>query len=127
MRTVIALVFLAAAVSSSAYLLASFVAVLRNKTVNTLRSAAILVFMIFAAWQAYLLNPVLAVPVLYFLVPAIIAGALLILMSGIRDADSDEPRSGPEGRIPAVALRVPDSQAGDEDEFRSVAGGGRVA
>jgi hypothetical protein len=127
MRTVIALVFLAVAVSSSVYLLVAFVTVLRNRTVRAWRSAAILVFMIFATWQAYLLNPVVAVPALYFLVPAIIAGALVILMSGVRDANSDEPCSGPERKIPAMAMRVSGSRAEDEDEFIAVAGGGRVA
>jgi hypothetical protein len=127
MRTAIALIFLAASAASAVYILAAFVAALRGKPAKELRNAAILVFMIFAVWQGYALNPLLAVPFAYFVVPAVIAGALLILVSGVRDAGSDEPRSGPECRIPAMALRVPQGQAEEEEELRSVARGGRVA
>lgn len=128
MRTLFAIACLAVAVTSALFLLLAFVRILRGKTVGILKSAAALVLMIFALWQSYLLKPVPTVWIVYACVPAAIAGALLILLSGGREMRSDEPGEGPERRVPAMALRVPQTQDQDEDEELKVAvGGGRVA
>jgi hypothetical protein len=82
--------------------------------------------MILALWQSYRLNPVPAAWIAYLCVPGAIAGALLILLSGIRDIRSDEPNDGPERRVPAMAMRLPQTQD-EEEELKLAAGGGRVA
>jgi hypothetical protein len=82
--------------------------------------------MILALWQSYLLNPVPAAWIAYLCVPGAIAGVLLILLSGIRDIRSDEPNDGPERRVPAMAMRLPQTQD-EEEELKLAAGGGRVA
>jgi hypothetical protein len=125
MRTLFALASLTVALTCALFLLIAFVGVLRGKNGKVLRSAAILTLMVFALWQSYLLNPLLASWTAYLCVPAAIAGALLILLSGIRDLRSDEFDDGPERRVPAMAMRVPEAQ--DEEELKVVAGGGHVA
>ena len=112
--------------ASALFLLVAFVRVLRGKNAKALKSAAILVLMIFALWQSYLLNPVPAAWLAYLWVAAAIAGALLILLSGVQDARSDEPDDGPERRVPAMAKRLPHQQD-EEEELRIAGGGGRVA
>jgi hypothetical protein len=126
MRTLFAFTSLALALASALFLLIAFVRILRGKNVKVLRSAAIMALMIFALWQSYLLNPAPAAWIAYLCVPAAIAGALLILLSGVHDMRSDEPDDGPERRIPAMALRAPQPQEEDED-LKFAAGGGRVA
>jgi peptidoglycan/LPS O-acetylase OafA/YrhL len=126
MRTLFALTFLAAAMASALFLLVAFVRVLRSRTVRASRSAVVLVLMILALWQSYRLNPVPAAWIAYLCVPGAIAGALLILLSGVRDLRSDEPNDGPERRVRAMAMRLPQTQD-EEEELTFAAGGGRVA
>jgi hypothetical protein len=126
MRTLFAIACLAVAVTSALFLLLAFVRVLQGKTVGILKNAAALVLMIFALWQSYLVKPIPTVWIVYACVPAAIAGALLILLSGVREIASDEPGDGPERRVPAMALRVPQTQ-GEEEEVKVAVGGGRVA
>ena len=126
MRTLFALASLTVALTCALFLLIAFVGVLRGKNGKVLRSAAILTLMVFALWQSYLLNPLLASWTAYLCVPAAIAGALLILLSGVHDLRSDEPDDGPERRVPAMAMRLPNTQDEDE-ELKLGAGGGRVA
>jgi hypothetical protein len=126
MRTLFAITSLTVSLACALFLLIVFVRVLRGKDGKVLRSAAILTLMVFALWQSYLLNPVPAAWIAYLCVPAAIAGALLVLLSGVHDMRSDEPDDGPERRVPAMAMRVPEGQD-EEEESKVVAGGGRVA
>ena len=126
MRTLLAIASLTVALACALFLLIAFVRVLRGKDGKVLRSAAVLALMVFALWQSYLLNPVPAAWTAYLCVPSAIAGALLILLSGVDDMRSDEPNDGPERRAPAMAMRAPEKQD-EEEELKVVAGGGRVA
>ena len=127
MRTLFSIFCISVALTSASFLLLAFVRVLRGKQVGTLRSAAVMVLMIFALWQSYLLKPMPTVWAVYACIPAAIAGALLILLSGVREMASNEPPGeGPERRVPAMALRVPQTQA-EEEELKIAIGGDRVA
>jgi hypothetical protein len=109
MRTLIAIACLVVAMTSLLFLLISFVRVLGGKKVGGLRSAGALVLMIFVLWQSYLLEPVLTVSILYACVPAALAGALLILLSGIGEMNlargSQAARPGHGCAPPANATR----------------------
>jgi hypothetical protein len=126
MKALFAIACLAVAATSAWFLLSAFVRVLRGKKTQILRNAAAMVLMIFALWQSYLLKPAPTVWMVYACVPAAIAGALLILLSGIREVTSYEPGEGPERRVPAMALRVPQPQH-EEEELKVAVGGRRVA
>jgi hypothetical protein len=125
MRTLLAITCLAAAATSAWSVLLAFVRVLRGKKAGILRNGAALVLMVFALWQSYLLEPVPTAMIVYGCVPAAIAGALLIVLSGVPEMTSDEPGDGPERRVPAMALRVRQTQV--EEEKLKVAMGARCA
>jgi hypothetical protein len=127
MRTFFAIACLALAMTCASLLLFGFLQAVRGKKTRILRSAAALILMIFALWQSYLLMPVPTVWIAYACTPAAIAGALLILLSGVREMTSDEPSDGPERRIPAMAMRVPQPCGEKEEDMDVAMGGGRVA
>jgi len=98
---------------------------IRGKRSKIGQMAATIVVMYWGVWQVYVLNPAVSTNLSYFVAPIAGVSILLILSWAVRDATSEPTSEGPDVKIPAMAMRLPEHQTQEieKEERKGIAGG----